>query len=119
MASFLLLLLAVPLGTVVAGATSKSYTPAGANCIDYDIPVSVSTQGINWIAPKWTENTGLIDFVSLASTRSSANFSSPVGGPVDLKGQYKISGSFCSPKGKTGKSGNVLLASHGLGYDRG
>lgn len=118
MASLLLLILAGKMYKVDAGAISNTYTPANANCIDYDIPVSVSTKGVNWIAPKWTDNAGLIDFVSLTSSRSSANFSSPVGGSVDLNGQYIISGTFCSPQTNAEISGNVLLATHGLGYDR-
>jgi hypothetical protein len=117
MASLLLVLLAGTLGKVGAGAIPNTYTPTNANCIEYDIPVSVSTEGINWIAPKWVDNAGLIDFVSLSSSRSSANFSSPVGGPVDLNGQYTISGTFCSPKTNAENSGNILLATHGLGYD--
>jgi hypothetical protein len=118
MASLLLLLLASTLGEVGAGAITNTYTPPNANCIDYSIPVSVSTKGIDWVAPKWTDDAGLIDFVSLSSSRSSANFSSPVGGPVNLNGQYTISGTFCSPKTNAKNSGNVLLATHGLGYDR-
>ncbi|KAN0104869.1 alpha/beta-hydrolase [Hyaloscypha variabilis] len=118
MASLLLLILAGTLGKVGAGTIPQTYTPTNANCIDYDIPVSVSTKGINWIAPKWTNNTGLIDFVSLTSSRSPANFSSPVGGSVDLNGEYTISATFCSPKTTAEKSGNILLATHGIGYDR-
>jgi hypothetical protein len=119
MASLLLLLLASTLCEVGAGAIPNTYTPANAKCVDYGIPVSVSTKGVNWTAPKWTDNAGLIDFVSLTSSRSSANFSSPIGGSVDLNGKYIISGTFCSPQTNTEISGNVLLATHGLGYDRG
>jgi hypothetical protein len=118
MASLLLLLLAGTLHKVSAGAIPTTYTPSNANCNNYDIPVSVSTTGIDWIAPKWTNDTGLIDFVSLTSSRTTANFSSPVGGSVNLTGQYTISATFCSPKTQTNKSANVLLATHGLGYDR-
>jgi hypothetical protein len=117
MAALLLLLLAGTLGKISAAAIPNTYIPFNANCIDYDIPVSVSTKGINWVAPKWTNNTGLIDFVSITSSRSSANFSSAVGGSVELSGQYKISATFCSPKTNTENSKKVLLATHGLGYD--
>jgi hypothetical protein len=116
MTSLLLLVLAGTLGQAVAGAIHNTYTPVNANCIDYDIPVSVSTKGVNWLAPKWKDNAGLIDFVSVASSRSSAGFPSPVGSSVDLKGQYTISGTFCSPKKRSENSGNVLLATHGLGF---
>lgn len=118
MATLLLFLLINTMGKVNAGVTTKTYSPINADCIDCDILLSVATKGIDWLAPKWKDNSGLIDFVSLQSSRSSANFSSPVGGSIDTSGQYIISTTFCSPKKGAKSSGNVMLATHGLGYDK-
>ena len=119
MTSLVLLLLAATLGKVFAIASPCPYVPGNANCVDYDVPVTVSTYGLEILAPKWKNNSDLIDFISRLSTRYSANFSAPVGGPASLNGQYTISGTFCSPKAHSKKSGNVLLATPGLGYDKG
>ncbi|KAF2099701.1 alpha/beta-hydrolase [Rhizodiscina lignyota] len=108
----------LPILLAQAHRIHTEYTPPNANCIDYEIPVVVSTKGVEWIGPKRTDNYGLIDFVFLSSTRPEANFTPPVTGPVDINGTYTISGTFCSPKTKCEHSNTVLLATHGLGYDR-
>jgi pimeloyl-ACP methyl ester carboxylesterase len=113
-----LLLYFLPILLAEAHATRKSYTPPNANCVDYEIPAAVATKGIEWIAPKWTDNYGLIDFVFLSSARTDANFTPPITGPVDINGNYTISATFCFPKTKNEHSSTVLLATHGLGYDR-
>jgi hypothetical protein len=115
---YLLSLSFFPIFLAQARTIHKQYTPPNANCVDYEIPVVVSTKGIEWTGPKWTDNYGLIDFVSLSSARPEANFTPPVTGPVDINGTYTISGTFCSPKTKGEHSSTVLLATHGLGYDR-
>lgn len=97
--------------------SDTSYTPPNANCVDYEVPVTLSTQGFSFVAPKWTDDFGLIDFVSVASSRTIANSSAPISGPVNLEGNYSISATFCSPKTKNSTSSTVLLLTHGGGYD--
>ncbi|KAK2813287.1 hypothetical protein FQN50_000601 [Emmonsiellopsis sp. PD_5] len=97
-----------------------TYHPPNANCVDYTIPVSVSTDILTFNGTKWDDNFGLIDFVSVASSREDAGFPSPIGAPEPYKGDLEIAGTFCSPK-EYGKPGGrtVLLATHGLGFERG
>jgi hypothetical protein len=97
--------------------SDTSYTPSNANCVDYEVPVTVSTQGFSFVAPKWTDDFGLTDFVSVASSRTTANSSAPISGPVTLEGNYTISATFCSPKTTNSTSSTVLLLTHGGGYD--
>jgi hypothetical protein len=96
----------------------STYHPSNAKCVDYSIPVSIIATGVDFIASKWKDNYELMDFVSHTVTRPGANFTPPIGGSVDLSGDYKISGTFCTPKTNTENSSTVLLASHGLGFDR-
>jgi hypothetical protein len=115
---FILLSILPVLGAQAAtlkGRTSV-YTPPEANCVDYQIPVSYSTTGIKFL-PTWSDNYALTNFVTLAATRTSANFSAPLTTGANLTGTYKISATFCSPKSKNEHSKTVLLASHGLGFD--
>lgn len=42
----------------------------------------------------------------------------PFKGPLSEKGSYKIAASFCSPKKKTSKAKNVIIATHGIGPAR-
>lgn len=116
-----LCLVAALASTIIATPiTPQQYTPANALCTSYNIPLSISTKGLEWNFTKWTDNVGLIDYVSLVSTRPDANRTVvPLRGPVDLNGDYTIAATFCSPKTRAGngKERNVLLLSHGGGYD--
>jgi hypothetical protein len=98
-------------------ASAGQYHPSNAKCVDYTIPISVSTQVLVWNSSKWEDNYSLTDFVSLAATRASANYPVPFGGLADYNGSFEISATFCSPKNSQGKT--VILASHGLGFTRG
>ncbi|KAI9707885.1 MAG: hypothetical protein M1820_004491 [Bogoriella megaspora] len=101
----------------VPAPSNTTYTPPNANCVDYEAPITISTQGFNFDAPRWSDNFGLTDFVSVISTRPSANFSAPISVSVDLEGNYTISATFCSPKARNSTSSTVLLLTHGGGYD--
>ena len=98
--------------------STAGYVPKGANCIDSIIPVTVTSNNRPWIAPKWNNNFEFIDFLSSASSRPSAGFSAPVGNPVKQTGSYKIGATFCSPQKPGNHSDTVIVATHGLGFDR-
>ena len=105
-------------GLAVALPASHGYVPSGAQCQDYAIPVTVTSLNYPWTAAKWTDNYGLIDFVSMASSRTDAGFPSPIGNPVNQTASYNIGATFCTPTNPNRKSGKVLLATHGLAFDR-
>ncbi|KAF2434575.1 alpha/beta-hydrolase [Tothia fuscella] len=97
---------------------SKDYTPPSAKCVDYDIRLTVSAKGKRWAGPKWNDNYDLTDFVSILGSRPDSRLSEPLDGSVDISGNYTLSSTFCAPKTQGQHSGTVLLATHGLGYDR-
>ena len=110
---------AILLSSVLAfTSVTTAYTPPSANCKDFTIPVHVTSDNYPWTAPEWTDNYGLIDFVSTASSRPDAGFPSPLGVPTSQEGDYEISATFCTPKQSNAKTSIVLLATHGLLYDR-
>ena len=101
-----------------AWSTGTTFSPKGAKCQDYTIPLTITSENRPWIGPRWTDNYGFIDFLSIATSRPSAGFPSPVGNPVNQTASYNISATFCTPE-KPGKhSKTVLLATHGLGFDK-
>ncbi len=99
-------------------AISNGYIPPSASCKNLTIPVHVTSNNYPWTAPKWTDNFGLTDFVSTASSRVDAGFPSPFGTPVVQNGSYEISATLCVPKQSNAKTSTVLLATHGLAFDR-
>ncbi|KAH8804377.1 Alpha/Beta hydrolase protein [Xylogone sp. PMI_703] len=101
-------------------ATAYRYFPPNGNCVDYDILVSISTEVATWNATKWNDDFGVVDFVSFAATRTSAGLPPPITGPSLFEGQFTIAATFCSPNVKASPHHKtVLLATHGLGFDRG
>ncbi|KAK2769561.1 hypothetical protein FQN52_005204 [Onygenales sp. PD_12] len=114
-------LLLSAISPLVKATTHKAkYHPPNAHCVDYTIPVSVSTDILTFNGTKWDDNFGLVDFVSVQSSREDAGFPPSIGAPEPYKGDLEIAGTFCSPI-EYGKHGarTVLLATHGLGFERG
>ena len=96
-------------------ALSHSYTPASAHCHDYAIPVTVTSENLQWTGPKWSNDYELTDFLTVASSRSAPSF---FGNATEETGSYTIGATFCEPKHGGAKAKTVLIATHGLGYDR-
>jgi len=85
-----------------------------------DVNVSVTVTSLNypWTAPTWTDDYGFIDFASLATSRTDDGFPPPIGAPVTERAAYTIGATFCTPVVPCNNSQKVLLATHGLGFDR-
>lgn len=102
-----------------ASYTSKgTFVPNGAKCQEYTIPVTVTSENRPWVAPRWTDNYGFIDVASTLSSRTTAGFPVPYGDPVNQTASYSISATFCTPQKAGQQSKTVLLATHGLAFDR-
>lgn len=80
--------------------------------------MTVTSLNYNWTAPKWTDNYGWIDFASTLTSRTDDGFPPPIGAPVTETASYQIRATFCTPVVPGNNSGKVLLATHGLGFDR-
>lgn len=96
---------------------SQGYTPPNADCVDYEIPVGVSTQGYSFVPTKWTDDYGLVDFVTNSASRVAAYGSAPITGPITVEGSYTVAATLCSPKSKNSTANTVLVLTHGGGYD--
>ena len=105
--------------TLHAPFANAAYIPAGAVCQDYTTSITVTTEVLEYVAPKWINNYELAGFLSAGGTRSNAGFPAPVTGPFNFTGSMTIAGTFCTPKKAIqGHEKTVLLATHGIGFDR-
>lgn len=111
----ILLLNHISATTTQSRCDSQSYAPANADCRDYSIPVTVISENLQWTGPRWTDDYELVDFLTVSASRSSA---SPYGNATEESGSYTIGATFCAPKNGGAKAKTVLVATHGLGYDR-
>lgn len=100
-------------------AVEAPYRPLGASCADYTIPVSPSAFGAIFNEDsKWVDDCGLSQFTANRAGRD------PLAPPVFAEGTQKLNGSFsngatfCTPTNADEHSKTVIVASHGLGFDR-
>ncbi|KAL9609827.1 MAG: hypothetical protein Q9167_005432 [Letrouitia subvulpina] len=68
----------------------KGYTPPQAHCVDYMVPVTVSSEDYQWVGPRWTDNFGLTEFVTTAVTRPAAGLPPPFGNPAAVNAGYSV-----------------------------
>ena len=107
-------------GLVIASC-QQIYTPPNAQCWDYQVPVTVSAEYYSFAAPKWSDNQEFTEFIRGDITRTPGETSLDVpkgvlGATVNKTSEYIISATFCMPRNRP--SSTVILATHGLGFDR-
>ncbi|KAE8447325.1 hypothetical protein EG329_010883 [Mollisiaceae sp. DMI_Dod_QoI] len=96
---------------------STTAIPLPKTCREYTIPVTVTAGTYVWGLPNLTTNYDAATFTTeLARWDANVTFH-PISGFVNTTGSYEISGTFCAPT--KGESSTVLIATHGLGFDRG
>ncbi|KAK5117500.1 hypothetical protein LTR85_008885 [Meristemomyces frigidus] len=106
-----------PPNTTTAGLT-QPYYPAIADCVEYTVPVSIVSESLAFNYTHWEDDYELEDFISIATTRASADFPSVFNGTTTVMATYQIAASFCTPKKPNGKEKNIILATHGIGQAR-
>lgn len=87
-------------------------------CQEYTIPVNVASTVYTTSYAPFKDSFDVTNFVNdIARRNFSAGFH-PFSGQKEVSGVYNISASICSPTRSSVKGSTVLLATHGLGYDR-
>ncbi|KAK8016855.1 hypothetical protein PG993_015044 [Apiospora rasikravindrae] len=117
------LLLSPTLSAPSAYPLSSASMERMGDCIDYQIPVTTRTEAQVWGLPKFSSNFDVSAFILSLIRRTTVPPTipfNPFKGTRNVTGNYTIGATFCSPKNasKGGHEKTVLLATHGLGYDR-
>lgn len=97
-------------------ALTQPYYPASANCWEFEVPVTVTSENIVLKFPDWKDHYALQDFLTDVTSRPGANRPSAIVGTKNETASYTIAASFCTPK-KPGKK-TIILATHGIGQAR-
>ncbi|PMD47059.1 hypothetical protein L207DRAFT_606113 [Hyaloscypha variabilis F] len=87
-------------------------------CYDYSIPVNVTNMVLASNYTPFTTNYDVADFSNGISGRDGGAALHIFSGLKNITGVYTISASICSPRNRTSDQKTILVASHGLGYDR-
>ena len=109
---------AVTLGTNASShqILTQPYYPSSANCWEFKVPITITSQNLVFNFPDWKDDDALQDFLTAVTTRAGANLPSPIVSRKNETASYVIAASFCTPKGPGKKT--VILATHGIGQPR-
>ena len=103
----------------VLAVRATQYYPPGAVCEEYTIPVAINTQAYTYNGTEWHDNYELADFVTVQVGRIAKSPHELYSGPHGFQASYEIGATFCKPANITlGKEKIVLLATHGLWFER-
>ncbi|KAH9893043.1 alpha/beta-hydrolase [Xylariomycetidae sp. FL2044] len=95
----------------------QSYYPPTADCFEYLIPVTITSEDLVFNITKWKDDFALQDFLTSMTTRPSAMYPAPYDGTTATEtATYNIAASFCMPKENAKKT--VIIATHGIGQGR-
>ncbi|CAM1510074.1 Fc.00g004090.m01.CDS01 [Cosmosporella sp. VM-42] len=96
---------------------TQPYYPPNADCWEYKVPVTITSENVVFDFPDWQDDYALQDFLTNVTTRPSAGFPGPIVGTKNETATYTLAASFCTPKGENKKK-TVILATHGIGQAR-
>jgi len=109
-------LLPLLLGTLSLVRSTPINPYASKSCVQYLLPINVTSLNFVWGLPLNSNNDNVTVFSTDLGRRDASTTFNPFSGIVPQTAVYNIAGTFCEPNG--GGNGTVLLASHGLGFDR-
>ncbi|MCJ1400308.1 hypothetical protein MMC11_003513 [Xylographa trunciseda] len=114
-----LILLFAALSSFANCVEAAFYTPTGAVCYNYTIPLAINAEFLVYDSSEWATNNDLtqatIEFVSRIPNKPSPFTATPNNETT----KYAIAATFCTPENTSAKHRNtIILASHGLGFDR-
>lgn len=109
---------AIPQNTTSSStvALTQPYYPPSANCLEFKVPVTITSENLVFNFPEWEDDYALQNFLTLVTTRDGADIPSPVVGTKNETASYTIAASFCTPKEYSKKT--IILATHGIGQPR-
>jgi len=87
-------------------------------CHEYSIPVTAKNPALIGGYKRFTSDYDLVDFVNNLSGRTRDPAVNVVIDSENRTATYKIGATICSPRKRSSKQKTILLASHGIGYDR-
>lgn len=100
---------------VIAASVPKTKT-----CKSFKIPVSVNSTELVYALPHFQSDFDVADFLATVAGRSAPDLSTSFSGTKNVSATYEIGATFCTPtQGQEDRhKDTVLVATHGLGFDR-
>ncbi|KAF2464114.1 alpha/beta-hydrolase [Lindgomyces ingoldianus] len=93
--------------------------PSNGICTDYTIKSEVTSNDFVWGLDHFNDNYDVAAFLFNNSRKDTFTTFQPFSGTKNVTKQFEVAATFCTPEEmKGGKEKTVLVATHGLGYDR-
>lgn len=100
--------------------TTAQATPSTSQtCKNYTIPLTITSPNLAFALPTFRNNFDVADFIDTISSRNASTAASVVSTTrQNITASYKIFATLCQPTSKISRSKTVLIATHGLNFDR-
>jgi hypothetical protein len=102
--------------------TNASYPdfvhPSNGICTDYTVTETLTYPEVQWTGPRFKDNHDVVGFLAALSRKGGLGADFPLGNTKNVTKTFDTAGTFCKPKGKNVNETTVLVATHGLGFDR-
>ena len=108
--------MAIDSNTSCSPVLTQPYYPPSANCWEYKVPVTITTETNIFNFPDWKDDYALQDFLTAITTREAKRTPFPIVGMQNETASYTLAASFCTPKTPGKKT--IILATHGIGKAR-
>lgn len=102
----------------VATLPVGTYYPPSANCFEYQIPVTITSNNVVFNITKWEDDYALQDFLTSITTRPSAGYPGFIADEREETESFLIAASFCTPRNSEARKKAVVIATHGIGQVR-
>ncbi|KAF8861502.1 alpha/beta-hydrolase [Acephala macrosclerotiorum] len=101
---------------LVAAIPTTSHNTSPKTCKEYTIPLTITSGTYIWGLPNLTTNYDATEFTNNLSRWDANETFHPISGFENTTLNVEISGTFRAPT--NGEASTVLIATHGLGFDR-
>ena len=92
--------------------------PSNGICTDYTVKETITYADPKWIATRFANNYDVVSLIGDLSSKDGLS-TPPFGAVMNTTKTFELTGTFCKPAvKKDGKESTVLVATHGLGFDR-
>ena len=103
--------------SVSLASSQKTFTHTRI-CQEYFIPINVTSQVLVSSYVPFKSNYDVVEFVNNITRRNTTTAFVPFSGIKNVTASYTIGATLCVPKENSKKNTTLIVASHGLGYDR-
>ena len=99
-------------------ASSTYRHPSNGNCSDYTVTRNITSTNYLLSFPHFRSNLDVASLLFNLSRKDYATAYQPFAGKINVTKEYEVGATFCTPSVTNGKENVILIATHGVAFDR-